>query len=409
VFDAFAELCDGLEVLLAGAARRDLAERVSHGRTFADACARLEPHIAAHSLPVGRTTLRLKAAVAALDALTKTEGFNVLNDWDGPAVRISTTTIPVDVLRFLGAARAAQPADPCVLAVLIDYYVMHVLALLTLRVWDAGDPNANLDRVSALLAQLQGPNGSGHRFAEDPETLLLIGTSHYEPEDHGYERYLQRVPLLNAAHQHALAMCHAASLGAHLRFGFEAPYVRNVRLMREDNIVDYPWLAYGLRTLLRELDDERDEDRRARTLEAICCGLTGDAPALLAQPDIAAGVARHRGALMAALTAMRPTQERYAPLALFFNFAFNVVKGAVVDAMLWGAPRAVSLNDFFTGIIPDDSASPSSAARTGLAVTLMNYARQHPDRIRGQLLPVIVYEPATGRRALADALRALQN
>ena len=38
---------------------------------------------------------------------------------------------------------------------------------------------------------------------------------------------------------------------------------------------------------------------------------------------------------------------------------------------------------------------------------ILDSARKHPDRIRGQLLPVIVYEPATGRRAFADAMRAL--
>ena len=43
-----------------------------------------------------------------------------------------------------------------------------------------------------------------------------------------------------------------------------------------------------------------------------------------------------------------------------------------------------------------------------LAVTLMAYARAHPDTIRGRPMPVIVYDPSTGRDAFAVTMRKIQ-
>ena len=34
--------------------------------------------------------------------------------------------------------------------------------------------------------QLQGPDGSGQRFVDDAETLILIATSHFEIVERGY-------------------------------------------------------------------------------------------------------------------------------------------------------------------------------------------------------------------------------
>ena len=70
--------------------------------------------------------------------------------------------------------------------------------MLSLRVWDNGDANANLDRLGELVEHLQGPNGSGQRFVSDAETLILVATSHYEPEEHGYGLLLDRVRMLSA-------------------------------------------------------------------------------------------------------------------------------------------------------------------------------------------------------------------
>jgi hypothetical protein len=38
----------------------------------------------------------------------------------------------------------------------------------------------------------------------------------------------------------------------------------------------------------------------------------------------------------------------------------------------------------------------------------MDYARTHPDRIRGQLMPVIVYDPEAGRRSFGTMMRRIR-
>jgi hypothetical protein len=38
----------------------------------------------------------------------------------------------------------------------------------------------------------------------------------------------------------------------------------------------------------------------------------------------------------------------------------------------------------------------------------MNYARKRPDRIRGKLMPAIVYDPPAGVRVFAATLKALK-
>ena len=36
-----------------------------------------------------------------------------------------------------------------------------------MRAWDDDDPDAILERVTRLVVELQGPDGSGHHFVDD--------------------------------------------------------------------------------------------------------------------------------------------------------------------------------------------------------------------------------------------------
>jgi hypothetical protein len=47
-------------------------------------------------------------------------------------------------------------------------------------------------------------------------------------------------------------------------------------------------------------------------------------------------------------------------------------------------------------------------SRETLARTLMGYARTNPQKIRGRLMPVIVYDPEAGYRAFRLTLRRLR-
>src|SRR5262249_22167100 len=191
-------------------------------------------------------------------------------------------------LTYIIDQRGTAEFHPSVAAIALDYYFLYVLALLSLRIWDAGDPDDNLDRLNSLLGHLQGGGGSGHRFRATVRTLLPVAASHYEPNDAAYDTLLARVRTLSRSHRTALALVHAASLGSHLRFGFQATYGRDIVLMRDDNTVDYPWVCFSLATLMTEYDSLRregiDDIRRDAVVEAMLNGLSFDARAFIGTP-----------------------------------------------------------------------------------------------------------------------------
>jgi hypothetical protein len=295
--------------------------------------------------------------------------------------------------------------------------------------------------LDAMLVELQGPNGSGQQFAADAATLMLIGTSHFEPHEWGYAKLLAKVRTLDERHQLKIGLGHAASMGCHLRFGFEAQCGRDTLALRDDNLADYPWLCFALAAVMTEYCRLADADMQPRSTsaaasafaaattdqtvardravieEALLNGLTPDARAFIGVPPpslsrsetdrlrFADGFARHKDALLAAFQRYRPTDADYSPLSFFFNFSHNVLKGAVVDALLWGEPWELTLNDLLTGITTGET---GNEAKEALATTLMGYARANPNRIRGRLTPVIVYDPGIGRQAFSVTMRKIR-
>lgn len=417
----FETLCAELEQLLAGPTRQHLVAEAAEAPTLGQALLHLRTGMRRHVWMVADASFDFERAIEKLDRKTRQIGFHVMNDWDGIADRVNDDTIPVDVLHYLIERRGEEPVSRPTLGMLIDYYVMHVLALLSVRVWDEGDPNENLDRVTRLLELLQGPGGSGQPFAADAETLLLIGTSHYEMYERGYAVLLENVRTLDARHQTTIALQHAASMGCHLRFGFEATYGRDTINMRDDNVADYPWLLYALNTVMQQYVRLRERGSAAVSepllLEALINGLSGDARAFVGRPPASlSNFSReremfrdafhaYRQDLLPAFEQFRPTDGSYSPLNFFFNFSHNVVKGTVIDALLESRPWTVTFNHLLTS--QADEAVPS-AAREALARTLMEYARANPQAIRGRLMPVIVYDPGAGRQAFSVAMRKMR-
>jgi len=413
---------------LRGTARQEIVADMARARNLGGALLRLRDAMRANEFKVGAHQIFLDRMIRTYDGRTRAEGFHVLHDWDGVSQQVNPDIIPVDVLHFLIDQRGTEPATAVELAILLDYYFAHVLQLLTLRIWDDGDPDRNLDRVGELLAELQGPNGSGQLFAADAETLMLIGTSHYELDERGYTTLLARVRTLNEEHQARIGLGHAASMGCHLRFGFEAQCGRDTVALRDDNIADYPWLCFALAAVMREYDRAVNPAKAGHHIgggnpsglpvleEALLNGLTPDARAFIGVPPSSLSQSeqdraqflelftKHRPALLAAFERHRPTDTAYSPLSFFFNFSHNVLKGTVVDALLWGEAWDLSLNDLLTGVAREGIEEGSQQL---LAATLMGYARSNPDRIRGRLMPVIVYDPQAGRRAFTIAMEKL--
>jgi hypothetical protein len=408
----FDQACTQVGAALSGPARRHIVEEAARARDLGSGLIKLGDQMRANTFKAGAHPIFLDRVIRTLDGRTRADGFHILHDWDGVSQQVNPDIIPVDVLQFIAAQRGTDEAGTIEAAILLDYYFMHVLALLTTRIWDDGDADANLDRVNALLAALQGPDGSGQRFADDAETLMLIGTSHYEPHEWGYGKLLARVRTLNRDHQAKIGLGHASSMGCHLRFGFEAQCGRDTLALRDDNIADYPWLCFALAAVARQYADSKDDV----CAEAMLNGLTPDARAFLGVPPASLAGAeddravfldlftRHKSELLESFGRFRPSEDRYSPLSLFFNFSHNIVKGAVIDALLWGEYWDVSMNDLLSG-------APRAGLEEGdkqlLATTLMAYARSNPDRIRGRLMPVIVYDPQAGRRAYTVAMEKL--
>jgi hypothetical protein len=420
----FEQVCALVGTALAGTARREIVDDFASAASLGAALAPLRDAMRANQFRARGHQIFLDRAITSYDGRTRAEGFHILHDWDGVAQQTNPDIIPIDVLHFVAEQRGGEPASRAEIAILLDYYFMHVLALLTLRIWDQGDPDENLARIDALLTELQGPNGSGQQFAADAATLMLIGTSHYEPAEWGYGRLLERVRTLNERHRFEIGLGHAQSMGCHLRFGFEAQCGRDTLALRDDNIADYPWLCFALAAVMDEYarlagpdgPAPRPERDRAVIEEALLNGLTPDARAFVGVPPpslsksesdrvrFADGFTRHKAALLESFQKYRPSESGYSPLSLFFNFSHNVVKGTVVDALLWGEACDLTFNDLLTGV-PRAALEPGSQQL--LATTLMGYARSNPDRIRGRLMPVIVYDPQAGRRAYSVAIEKL--
>jgi hypothetical protein len=414
----FADACQLIQGVIE--VRADILAHAAAARDLEHALLRLRDGMRTHTWHVGSRRIDLAATVADYDARSRAEGLHAINDWDGVADRVNDDTIAVDVLNFVIRQRGHDAPDPVTLAILLDYYLFYLLALLSLRAWDEGDADDHLAGLEVLLAALQGPGGSGQRFCDDAEAMALIATAHYELHEHGYAILLDRVRTLGPERRTRTALQHCAAMGSHLRFGFEATYARDTIKMRDDNVADYPWLCFAVagaaQEYVRLTEAGEFGPRRDLVVEALLNGLTPDARAFVGAPFTTlipheaersrarALLLAHRDRLRDEFEAFRPTSQRYSPLSFFFNFSHNVVKGTIVDALLRGAPWPVTLTDLFTSFPHDPGVS---ADRTALASVLMGYARSSPQTIRGKLMPVIVYDPATGRESFGNTIRKL--
>ena len=418
----FDRACSLVEAVLSGTARQEIVDEASTSPDMRLALLRLRHGMRANLWKTPTQAFTLERFVQKYDSRTRQEWFHALHDWDGKADRVNEDTIPVDVLDYLIARRGAEPPDRAALAILLDYYFLYLLALLALRAWDEGQADQHLDRLNHLLGHLQGPHGSGQRFADNAGTLILIATSHYELDERGFDLLLTRVRTLNRAHRSDIALVHAASMGCHLRFGFEATCGRDTVALRDDNIADYPWLCFALVTVMEDYVRLRDAGiegiERDRVVEALLNALTPDANALIGDhpPASLSSCAtersrfrdlflQHRQDLIGEFERFRPTELAYSPLSLLFNFSHNVLKGMVVDALLRGEASALSLNDLLTGI---SDGGPKAGTRQTVVNTLFGYAQASPDRIRGQLTPAIIYDPSCGREAFSVTMRKIR-
>jgi hypothetical protein len=297
----------------------------------------------------------------------------------------------------------------------LDTYFLFLLSLLVMRVWDADDPNAALDRVSSLLDALQGPRGSGRWFVDDAPTLLSLAIAQYQPDEQGYDALLAKIKQLHPRHQLQIAAVNASNFGAHLRWGARYMYA-DVERMRADNVVDYPWVLHAALTLLREYDRLDDRVPGGRVAEGVLQILSPDPRALTdgAEPppvlahladehaECAALIARRRDRLTVECEGLSPRVERYSPLGFHYNFLHNVLTAVLALTLSEPTPN-LSLNALLY--------SPTGKVRLAdspdvLAHQLTTWA-SHPSRVTSSGAPLMLQDIGWGQRCCADVREAL--
>ena len=347
---------------------------------------RLKAAMRSHTFQTGTGTLSLQKLVFDYDERSQREGLHVLHAWDFQEHRFSDDVAPVLLLDYCaGLERKAD--DHLTTAILLDAYFYAVISLLGVRCWDDGDPNANLDRVSALIRIAQGEGGSGLAYVDDAETLLFLATSYYHPDEACYGRLLEKVRALDEAHRLRVAGPCGAMLSAHLRWGFRFMYERDVQRMRDDNVVDFPWLTFAVETLERAF--ERDESDEAA--EALLLAVAADPSAYVLQLET------EPRALAERFLPIQPAFRSYSPLAFACNFPSNAAV-ALVAVSIEDGRGYPSLNTLFR--------REQSAALT--AERLMKYAASDPSRLGHGGAPLVVHDPADGVRAWNAVMRQLQ-
>jgi hypothetical protein len=430
-------LCEALEACLDGSLRREITDRVTRAGGIADALRRLRASLSSHALE--GLSPDIVRTIGRLDQRTRQDGFRVLHSWNHTTHRFTDELVPVLMIDFFERAGAEDPDPRATVSILTDYYLLHLLALAAMRAWDTEDPAALLDRVTGLLDLLQGPDGSGHHFVADAETLLIHALSQFHPEEQAYDRIIEKVASLPRDHQIRFARVSAAVLGAHLRWGFWLMYERDIQRMRDDNVGDYPWLLWSVTTLLRAwagmADDPADDDgtradgspdrpaERRAIAGSLLLGLAADPwvfggrPPASLEPfaemyaECRALLEANGERLLEEMEEHRPTKDAYAPLSLLFNFPHNALVAAVTVALMEGRPRSLGLNDLFdeeafAGAGAATVGSPES--RKEFALALMRFSHGNAARVGYQGAPLVAYDPLTALRTYSMTRKALR-
>ena len=418
-------LIDSLEAILVGDVRSRIIAGLTEGGTAVDWVVSLRTQMESHRFHAGNDILDVGRDVARLDARTSNDGFRALHAWNHESQEFTNDIVPVLMIDFLQRVDAPVlqsdgGASRATVAILLDYYLLHLLALCAMRAWDTQNPTATMERLTGLVQQLQGEDGSGHRFVADAETLLIYAISQFHPEEQAYDRIIEKVDRLEGDHPVLFAHASVAVLSAHLRWGFWLMYDRDPIKMRRDNTGDYPWLLNSVLTLAREFSSSVSKgesvEERAAITQSLLQGLAADPYAFIGSPppslmdyveeyaELEDVLRKHIGHLLEEFEIQKPDKNTYAPLALHFNFPHNAVVATVTLALLEGSPQPLTLNDLFVS----EFDTGVNETQKSLAEKLMAFSRGTPDRLghRGSML--VAYDPLSGLRSFSmtrDTLR----
>ncbi len=400
-------LCSVLESILKGSARTQILDRALSGDEFKVGVKRLRSSMQTHIFRASVDVFSLSQMIEELAEKTRDDGFHVLQAWDFGTHQFSEENVPTLMMDFWTKTAPEIRLERSSLAILLDYYFLHILALCAMRAWDGSNADAALDRVTKLVEHLQGPEGSGHQFVQNSETLLVLAVSHFHPEDQAYDRLVEKVRSLNSRHQLNFALIGSAVLASHLRWGFSVMYRRDLGRMRDDNTADYPWLLDALLTLAREYARMHEEGiqgtARENVVNALLNGLTPDPwafidtrPTVLVDheakySELSELFIRYKEEILEEFESHRPGRDTYSPISFHTNFLPNTLVAMVMTALLEGSAQELSLNALFLS-----NRDAMGDERANFARMLMYYANASPDRLGEHGAALIIYDEGTG-------------
>jgi hypothetical protein len=374
----------------------------------------------AHAFETRSGTISLRRAVDSLDARSRAEGLHVIHGWDFKAQRRPADIAPVLLLDYIERAGIPPARTRVAIEVLLDHYCLAILALFAVRAWDSGDPAARLDDLGELIAELNGAGGSGHRVVESVGTLLILAVAYFHPEEHAYDDLLAKVRTLDPAHALGIALPAAPVLASHLRWGYRFMYRQDIGRMRDDNIVDYPWVLFSLLTLARGFaaactgPASVSGPGRLQLADALFNGLSADphaflgkAPAFLApqareHEELRALIMRHRDELLSDSASFMPTRAMFSPMAFGCNFLSNASVASAVLAVQGSDPHPP-----LDALLRHHGGSGGAGWAETFARRLMEYASV-PERLGAGQAPLLVYDPFDGVHHYNAVTRALQ-
>ena len=340
------EACDVAAAVLAPDVRQRMLDAVRAPDGLDASLARLRRAMRSHAFPVNGPAHSLARVVQALDQRTRAEGFHVLESWDYVAHRFADEITPVLMLDRCASNGDRRPNVDEVLSTLIDQYFISVLGLLVVRAWDDANPNEVFDDVTRLLHSL---GDASHRFVDDAATLLLLAVSQYHPQEAAYDTLIDRVAALDEDHRLQFALACAPVMSGHFRWGLRFMYGRDFGRLRDDNVVDYPWLSLAVRTLVDAYScGNTNSPRRAAIVEGLLSGLSADPRAFTGplprcldgherdHDAIRSALEERRDELLRDLETVRPSSKAYSPLGLTVNFLCNAHVAMVATALQRG-------------------------------------------------------------------------
>ena len=405
-----------LEHALRETTRVEILDAVQRSRDSTTAIARLRTRMREHTFPTSGAPLVLDRIVHDLDRRTRAEGFYALQSWDYHAHRFVDDPTAILMLNRVASRGASAVAEQAVLSALLDQYFLWILGLLALRAWDGEDPNTNLDRVTDLLRLLTPAREHGSALVEDAALLLLLAVSQYHPQEQAYHSLLERVCSLDTAHRTRIAVFAAATLGGHLRWGFRFMYQHDYARMRDDNVVDYPWLFFALETLLDRygevVDKGASEGDTAVITTALINGLSADPWLLTDERSLSPQLHRRwrqrvgerlsqcNSGLLAQLAEHRPDAKRFSPLSFDCNYLHNLIV-AMIEVATTEASAQESLDSLLI------TADGDAVRALGSARRLARYAACTAQAVGGASL--IAYDSFNGSKCFDVALDVLRH